>query len=128
MLTDFDATKKAMEEAITGLISGGKRGDVLLVHFSGHGSNVPDDNDDEEDDNRDEILCPTDLDWYDPLRDDWLRNVFDGLKCRGEPHSDHRQLSFRHRHAGHRTARRADDRAIPSEPVGPGRRWSPGAV
>ncbi len=79
MLTDFDATKKAIEEAITGLISGGQSGDVLLVHFSGHGSNVPDDNGDEAD-NRDEILCPTDLDWYDPLRDDWLRSVFDGLR------------------------------------------------
>ena len=78
MLTDFDATKKAIEEAITGLIRGGQRGDVLLVHYSGHGSNVPDDNGDEAD-NRDEILCPTDLDWYDPLRDDWLRSVFDGL-------------------------------------------------
>jgi hypothetical protein len=80
MLTDFDATKKAMEEAITGMVSGAKRGDVLLLHFSGHGSNVPDDND-EEADNRDEILCPTDLDWYDPFRDDWLRNVFDGLSA-----------------------------------------------
>jgi metacaspase-1 len=79
MLTDFDATKKAIEQAITGLVSGGHRGDVLLVHFSGHGSNVPDDNGDEAD-NRDEILCPTDLDWYDPLRDDWLRSVFDGLR------------------------------------------------
>ena len=80
MLTDFDATKKAMEEAITGMVKAAKRGDVLLLHFSGHGSNVPDDNN-EEDDNRDEILCPTDLDWYDPFRDDWLRNVFDGLKA-----------------------------------------------
>ncbi len=79
MLTDFDATKKAMEAAITGLVGGGKRGDVLLVHYSGHGSNVPDDNNDEENDDRDEILCPTDLDWNDPLRDDWLRSVFDGL-------------------------------------------------
>lgn len=78
MLTDFDATKKAIEEALTGMIKGAKRGDVLLFHFSGHGSNVPDDNGDEAD-NRDEILCPTDLDWYDPFRDDWLRNVFDGL-------------------------------------------------
>ena len=33
-----------------------------------------------EPDNRDEILCPTDLDWHDPLRDDWLRGVFDYLK------------------------------------------------
>lgn len=79
MITDFDATKKAMQDAITGLIQGGNRGDVLLLHYSGHGSNVPDDNGDEAD-NRDEILCPTDLDWYDPLRDDWLRSVFDGLR------------------------------------------------
>lgn len=79
MLTDFDATKKAMEESISALIKGGKRGDVLLVHFSGHGSNVADDDGDEPD-SRDEILCPTDLDWYDPFRDDWLRKVFDGLE------------------------------------------------
>ena len=80
MLTDLAATKKAMQEAIEGLVAGGKRGDVLLLHYSGHGSNVPDDNGDEEDDNRDEILCPTDLDWNDTLRDDWLRSVFDGLR------------------------------------------------
>ncbi len=80
MITDFDATKEAMEEAIAGMVNAGKRGDVLLLHYSGHGSNVPDDNGDEAD-NRDEILCPTDLDWYDPFRDDWLRKVFDGLKA-----------------------------------------------
>ena len=79
MLTDFAATKGAIQEAITGLVSGGRRGDVLVLHYFGHGSNVPDDNSDEAD-NRDEILCPTDLDWYDTLRDDWLRGVFDSLK------------------------------------------------
>jgi hypothetical protein len=51
---------------------------VLLVHYSGHGSNVPDKNGDEAD-HRDEILCPTDLDWKDPLLDDWLRDAFDTL-------------------------------------------------
>lgn len=78
VITDFTATKEAIETAVTGLIRGARRGDVLLVHYSGHGSNVPDDNGDESD-KRDEILCPTDLDWNDPLRDDWLRSVFDGL-------------------------------------------------
>ena len=79
VLTDDAATKKAIQSGIKKLIAGGKKGDVLLLHYSGHGSNVPDDNGDEAD-HRDEILCPTDLDWNDPLRDDWLRVQFDKLK------------------------------------------------
>lgn len=79
VLTDGAATKKAMEAGIKALIRDSKKGDVAVLHYSGHGSNVPDDNDDEAD-GRDEILCPTDLDWKDPLRDDWLRSTFDGLR------------------------------------------------
>jgi hypothetical protein len=79
VLTDFDATKKAMQAAIRTLITNAKKGDVLLLHYSGHGSNVPD-KDGDEADKRDEILCPTDLDWKDPLTDDWLRKSFDKLK------------------------------------------------
>lgn len=79
-LTDEQATKKAMQKAIQKLVGSGKKGDVLLLHYSGHGANVPDDNGDEAD-HRDEILCPTDLDWNDPLRDDWLRKTFDTLRA-----------------------------------------------
>jgi hypothetical protein len=79
-LTDYKATKKAIEAAVRQLISAGRKGDVLLLHYSGHGANVPDDNGDEAD-RRDEILCPTDLDWKDPLRDDWLRAQFDKLRA-----------------------------------------------
>jgi metacaspase-1 len=79
VLTDYDATKKAIESGIKTLIAGARKGDTLLLHYSGHGSNVPDDNGDEAD-GRDEILCPTDLDWNDPLRDDWLRKQFDKLR------------------------------------------------
>ncbi len=78
-LTDLQATKKAMQSAIKKLIAGGKKGDVLLLHYSGHGANVPDDNGDEAD-HRDEILCPADLDWSDPLRDDWLRKALNKLR------------------------------------------------
>ena len=78
-LTDLQATKKAMQSAIKKLITGGKKGDVLLLHYSGHGANVPDDNGDEAD-HRDEILCPADLDWNDPLRDDWLRKTLNKLR------------------------------------------------
>jgi hypothetical protein len=41
---------------------------------------VPDDNKDESD-GRDEILCPADLDWDDPLRDDWLRATLDTVRA-----------------------------------------------
>jgi hypothetical protein len=77
-LTDLQATKKAMQSEITKLIGKARAGDVLLLHYSGHGSNVPDASGDEADE-RDEILCPTDLDWKDPLLDDWLRAEFDKL-------------------------------------------------
>lgn len=80
VLTDLAATKKAMQAGIKALVRDSKKGDVALLHYSGHGSHVPDDNSDESD-GRDEILCPTDLDWDDPLRDDWLRTTFDGLRA-----------------------------------------------
>ena len=80
LLLDQAATKKAIETAITRVIREAKKGDTVLVHYSGHGSNVPDDNGDEAD-SRDEILCPTDLDWKDPMRDDWLRKTFDKVKA-----------------------------------------------
>lgn len=78
-LLDYDATKKNMQAAIKALVASGKKGDTLLLHYSGHGANVPDANGDEAD-KRDEILCPTDLDWKDPLTDDWLRATIDKLK------------------------------------------------
>src|SRR5262245_43324442 len=81
VLTDLSATKKAMQSAITALVKSGRRGDVLYLHYSGHGSNVPD-KDGDEADHRDEILCPSDLDWKDPLTDDWLRTAFNKLKAR----------------------------------------------
>jgi hypothetical protein len=79
-LVDQAATKKAMEAGITKLIRDARKGDTIVLHYSGHGSNVPDDDGDEADE-RDEILCPTDLDWKDTLRDDWLRKRFDTLKA-----------------------------------------------
>jgi hypothetical protein len=80
VLTDRAATKKAMQAGIRSLLRSSKKGDVAVVNFSGHGSHVPDDNRDEAD-GREEILCPADLDWDDPLRDDWLRTTLDGVKA-----------------------------------------------
>ena len=80
-LIDFAATTRAMQASIEKLVRGARKGDVLLLHYSGHGANVPDDDGDEAD-RRDEILCPTDLDWKKPLRDDWLRKTFDRLRAK----------------------------------------------
>jgi hypothetical protein len=80
ILLDGAATQKAMQAGITALVRGAKKGDVLVLHYSGHGSNVPDDEKNrDEADGRDEILCPTDLNWDKPFRDDWLRVTFDKL-------------------------------------------------
>lgn len=80
-IVDTAATKKAMMAGIKALVKASKKGDVALLHYSGHGSHVPDDEKHrDETDGRDEILCPTDLNWDDPLRDDWLRETFGGLR------------------------------------------------
>lgn len=79
-LTDAGATQAAMQKGIRALVAGGRKGDVLLLHYSGHGANVPDADGDEAD-RRDEILCPHDLDWKKPLLDDWLRTTFDKLRA-----------------------------------------------
>jgi metacaspase-1 len=79
VMTDFAATTKAMKAAISKLVRDARSGDVVLLHYSGHGANVIDVNGDEPD-RRDEILCPTDLDWHKPLLDDWLRTTFNRLR------------------------------------------------
>lgn len=78
VLIDHQATKENLQRGLEELTAGAAAGDILYFHFSGHGSNVPDDDGDEAD-GRDEIFCPTDLDWRDPLRDDWMRQLLDDL-------------------------------------------------
>jgi hypothetical protein len=71
-LTDARATTKAILDGLAWLTAGVSRGDSLVFHYSGHGSQVPDRNGDETTDRLDEILCPYDLDWEHPLTDDDL--------------------------------------------------------
>jgi hypothetical protein len=78
---DGRATKARMVSEIKKITTSAKPGDSIVIHFSGHGSNVPDKNGDEAD-KRDEILCPTNLDWRDPLTDDWMRIVIDKVAPR----------------------------------------------
>ena len=120
-LLDGAATQKAMKDGIKKLVRGAKKGDVIVLHYSGHGSNVPDDaKNRDEADGRDEILCPTDLNWDDPLRDDWLRDDVRQAAGRRQLHDHHGLLPFGNEHPRHPASGREGEAALPSESLGAG--------
>ncbi len=75
ILLDELSTKDAIISGLNWLVEGSIPGDELLFYYTGHGSQITDYNGDESD-NLDEILIPYDHDWYDPLTDDILHNIF----------------------------------------------------
>jgi hypothetical protein len=77
-LTDKQATHKAIVDALRDLITTAKQGDVLVFQYSGHGTQVPD-TDGDEDDGADEALVPVDFQDGAFLIDDDLRGIFDQL-------------------------------------------------
>ncbi len=72
VLLDGRATTGGIRSGLRWLVEGARPGDVLVFHYSGHGSQVPDRDGDETADGLDEIICPYDLDWDDPIADDDL--------------------------------------------------------
>jgi len=78
-IVDDRATRSNILQRLQWLINGTKEGDFLVFQFSGHGSQVRDRNGDELNDHLDEILCPYDLDWNNPLTDDILSGIFSKL-------------------------------------------------
>jgi len=76
IVLDKRATKQAILERLDWLVQNNQVGDELLFQYSGHGSQIRDREGDELEDGLDEILCPTDLNWDDPLKDDDLANLF----------------------------------------------------
>ncbi len=70
-----DATGDAMRKAIKALLSQAKRGDLVVIQYSGHGSFVPD-TDGDEPDGTDECLCPYDIRTKGPITDDELFDLF----------------------------------------------------
>ncbi len=79
LLTDARATTAAIVDRLHWLLDGARAGDVLVFHYSGHGSQVPDRHGDEVDDGLDEIICPYDLNWDDPFTDDDLYAIVKDL-------------------------------------------------
>jgi hypothetical protein len=68
------ATKAAIENRLAWLVGDAAPGDLLILHFSGHGSQVRDRDGDELDDGLDEVLCPFDMNWDASfITDDYLR-------------------------------------------------------
>lgn len=76
---DLYPTRKNIEEHLAKLIEFARqnrsRQVELFVSYSGHGYHLPDDNGDETD-GQDEVLCPVDCDTQGYLVDDWLRKEF----------------------------------------------------
>jgi metacaspase-1 len=78
VIHDRDATSRGIRDGLGWLLSGYDGGDVRIFHFSSHGTQVPDDSDDEVE-VQDEVIVPFDHDWKKPFRDDDLRKIFDPI-------------------------------------------------
>ncbi len=79
ILTDSRATKANIMYRLNWLVKGAAKGDFLVFHFSGHGSQIRDrDSNDELEDHLDELICPYDMNWDDGtyITDDELNEVF----------------------------------------------------
>lgn len=78
-LLNEEATTRRIKQELLNLIDGSRAGDVLFFHFSGHGTQVIDNmDDDHEPDGLDEIICPVDFDWRDNvITDDDMKEIFD---------------------------------------------------
>ena len=75
LLVDERARTQAIVDRLEWLVAGSGPGDILLFHYSGHGSQVRDREGDELSDGLDEIICPYDLDWDRPFTDDDLYDI-----------------------------------------------------
>lgn len=78
-LLDSEAKKSDMVEAISKIVSDTGRDDIAVITYSGHGTWVPDEDDDEAD-GRDEALCPNDIAQGNVLIDDELYDIFSSRK------------------------------------------------
>ena len=80
VLTDERATKKNILYRLERMVKKSKKGDLLIFHFSGHGSQIRDRDNDELKDHMDELICPFNMNWDDGyITDDMLRAVLDQL-------------------------------------------------
>lgn len=72
-------TGRNIKAALNKMVAAARDGDELVVHFSGHGTQVPSD-DPEESDSKDEAICPCDMNL---IEDGDLRIIFKPLGEKG---------------------------------------------
>lgn len=74
MILEKDATTANILAGLKRLVSNVKYGDVVVFHYSGHGSQTYSTL---EEDKLDEIICPIDINWIDKvITDNDLKNIF----------------------------------------------------
>jgi hypothetical protein len=82
LLLDGEATRTAILAELTELLGSSRAGDVVAFQFAGHGTQLPDLNNDEaggDTPNEDEAMCPVDFDGGRFVIDDDLAAVFDQI-------------------------------------------------
>ncbi|MFH1612375.1 MAG: caspase family protein [bacterium] len=80
VLTNFRSTKLNILTRLKWLLKDAKKEDILIFHFSGHGTQIRDREGDELKDYLDEAICPYDVNWDGGLiLDDDLYNIFQNL-------------------------------------------------
>jgi metacaspase-1 len=78
IVTDARATRDNILAELKWLVTGAKKGDLLVFYYSGHGSYVADLSGDEPD-KKDETICPHDFAAKGMIKDDDLRGAFKGI-------------------------------------------------
>jgi len=87
LITNEQATFAGIIAAIVDLVTNARPGDALVIQYSGHGTQLPDLDGDETDDQKDEALVPYDYTDGKFILDDDLGRIFDmlpegaGLTC-----------------------------------------------
>jgi len=96
VLIDKRATKENILKRLQKMILQSETGDYLVFHFSGHGSQIRDRENDELKDHMDELICPYDMDWDDGfITDDMIGGLLKKL-----PEGVHMEIVLDCCHAG----------------------------
>ncbi len=81
VLVDNRATKNNIIFRLEKIVDAARKGDYIVFHFSGHGSQIRDRDGDELIDHLDELICPYDMNWDDGfITDDTLNKIFAKLR------------------------------------------------